>query len=121
MLKKCYYLLIVAMLFSFTIAGCNNDDESGINPGTPCEEMIYDICEAACACADNCAWSAGTGLSSSSDFETCYEMEIQFGTCDDLTMDFDACSDQIPDGECADSTLGKRYELPASCEEISAF
>jgi hypothetical protein len=104
-------------------AGCGDDDDDGdgdgINPGTPCEEMIYDICQAACECTEDCAWSVGAVHASSTDLKTCYDMEIAFGTCDGLEMDFEACSGSISQDQCVEGSFGLELALGEECDGLS--
>ena len=117
-------LLACSLVAMSTIHGCGDDDgdgSGGINPETPCEQLIYDICEAACECSEDCAWSADSMSSSSSDFETCYEMELAFGTCDGLEMDFEACAATISQDNCVEGSFGMKLELDEACWGLSEW
>jgi hypothetical protein len=118
------FLSCFAVGISLTTAGCGDDDDDasgGINPQTPCEEMVYAICEAACECSEDCAWSADAVSSSSSDLETCYNMELAWGTCDEVEMDFDACKASISQDQCVEGPLGLRLELEEPCWDLSGW
>jgi hypothetical protein len=111
-------LLSSTMSLFLALAGCgDDDDDNGV--GTPCEQLINDICAAACECADDCAWSVSGMGSSSSDFDTCYDMEMSFGTCDGLEMDFDACSTSISQDLCVDGSFGPVLELEEVCDDLA--
>jgi len=120
-MRRLLLLAIAILCGGLLAAGCGDDDgdNGGINPETPCEEMIYDICEAACQCSEECAWSADSVHSSSTDLETCYDMELAFGTCDGLEMDFEACSGSISQDECVEGSFGLDLVLGEECEGIS--
>jgi hypothetical protein len=122
---KATVLLGCTASISLMMAGCGDDDDAngngGINPQTPCEEMVYAICEAACECSEECAWSADAVSSSSSDFETCYNMELAWGTCDEVEMDFEACTASISQDQCVEGSFGLRLELEEPCWDLSGW
>lgn len=120
-MRRISLLMLPILCAGLAAPGCgdDDDDDDGINPETPCEEMVYDICQAACECTEECAWSAGSVHSNSTDLKTCYDMEIAFGTCDGLEMDFEACSGSISQDQCVEGSFGLELALGEECEGLS--